>query len=120
MHLVRSRGEERVVERGRVGRVTGAPEDAPVTAYTRNTAGVCAARGMARLFLCLHASLSPQLALFVCVVPFHSGAPTLWRRVLHLSCGFLPHFHLCFLFSSPLPHVAHPSIKPAAGSNSSS
>jgi len=48
MHLVRSRGEERVVERGRVGRVTGAPEDALVTASTRNTAGVCAARAMAR------------------------------------------------------------------------
>jgi len=48
MHLVRSRGEERVVEGGRVGRVTGAAEDALVTASTRNTAGVCAARAMAR------------------------------------------------------------------------
>jgi len=48
MHLVRSRGGERVVERGRVGWVTGAPEDALVTASTSNTAGVCAARAMAR------------------------------------------------------------------------
>jgi len=37
------------VERGRVGRVARAPEDALVTASTRNTAGVCVARAMSRL-----------------------------------------------------------------------
>jgi len=54
--------------------------------------------------LYLHASLSPQLVLIVCVVTFHSGTPTLWRCVLHLSCGFLPDCHVCFFF--PIPSLS--------------
>ena len=96
MHLVRSGREERVVERGRVGRVTGAPEDALVMASTRNTAGVCAARAMARPCSLLACFSVPAVGSY-CVCGHFSlcnahtlatRAPFILRFLARLSCLF--------------------------------
>jgi len=103
MHLVRSGGEERVVERGRVGRVTGAPEDALFTASTRNTAGVCAARAMARPCSLL-ACFSVPAAGFHCVC----GHFSLWNaHTLATRAPFILWFlaRLSCLFFFPIPSL---------------
>jgi len=104
MHLVRSGREERVVERGRVGRVTGAPEDALVTASTRNTAGVCAARTMARPCSLLACFSAPAVGSH-CVC----GHFSLWNaHTLATRAPFILRFlaRLSCLFFFPIPSLS--------------
>ena len=90
------------MERGRVGRVTGAPEDAPVTAYTRNTAGVCAARGMARLCSLLACFSVPAVGSLCVCGPFSLwSAHALATRAPFVLRFLAPFSSLFFIFQSP-------------------